>query len=101
MAFYGPTDQKATKVVVGIVQREHADPDKMRKWFSEEDIREEPGIQEEILGFIRANSVKSVVMVDRIFGCPHEEGIDYPEGQSCPLCFFWVARNRFTGRVEH
>jgi hypothetical protein len=41
--------------------------------------------------------VKSVVMPDRIIGCPHEEGIDYPEGESCPQCPFWEGRDRWTG----
>jgi len=40
---------------------------------------------------------KSVVMTDRIIGCPHEEGIDY-EGSTCPDCPFWVGRDRWTGK---
>jgi hypothetical protein len=24
-----------------------------------------------------------------VIGCPHEEGIDFPEGQECPYCPFW------------
>ena len=39
---------------------------------------------------------KSVVMTDRIIGCPHEEGIDY-EGATCPHCSFWAGRDRWTG----
>jgi hypothetical protein len=33
--------------------------------------------------------------------CPHEERIDYPEGEKCPSCPFWANRNRFTGEIEH
>ncbi len=40
---------------------------------------------------------KSVVMTDRIIGCPHEEGIDY-EGPTCPDCPFWAGRDRWTGK---
>lgn len=36
-------------------------------------------------------------MTDRIMGCPHEEGIDYPSGQSCPECAYWIGRERFSG----
>ena len=32
-------------------------------------------------------------------GCPHEEGVDYPEGQICPQCPFWAHRDRWTGEV--
>jgi len=35
-------------------------------------------------------------MVDRIIGCPHEEGIDYPLGRTCPRCPFWAGIDRFT-----
>ena len=27
---------------------------------------------------------------------PHEEGIDYPQGEACPQCPFWANRDRFT-----
>lgn len=101
IAFYGPTDKLATKLVVGIIPREHADPEPLRKWFSDGDIRNKPGIAEEILQFIKENSAVSVAMTDRIIGCPHESGIDYPEGQSCPQCSYWAGRNRWTGEVEH
>ncbi|MCK9420539.1 MAG: hypothetical protein M0R70_14300 [Nitrospirae bacterium] len=101
IALYGPTDKMATKLVVGIVPREGADADQLQKWFSDGDIRKKPGVAEEVLQFIKENNAKSVAMTDRIIGCPHESGIDYPEGQSCPQCPFWVGRNRWTGVVEH
>ena len=44
---------------------------------------------------LRMHAVKGVVAVDRIIGCPHEEGIDYPEGGKCPACPFWASRDRF------
>ncbi len=101
IALYGPTDKKATKLVAGIVLEENGEAEQMKKWFSHDDIMREPGVFEEVLEFIKMNGAKSVVMMDRIIGCPHEEGIDYPEGQSCPLCPFWQGRNRWTGRIEH
>jgi hypothetical protein len=36
-----------------------------------------------------------------IFGCPHEEGIDYPEVESCSQRPFLAGRNRATGNREH
>jgi hypothetical protein len=101
IALYGPTDKKATKLVVGIVRQENGEAEQMKKWYSDFDIMKEPGVFEEVLEFIKTNDAKSVVMADRIIGCPHEEGIDYPEGESCPLCPFWQGRNRWTGEFEH
>jgi len=34
-------------------------------------------VTEEVLAFITEAGAKSIVMTDRIIGCPHEEGIDY------------------------
>jgi hypothetical protein len=101
IALYGPTDKLATKLVVGIIPRKDADPEPLKKWTSERDIRQKYGVAEEILQFLKENNAVSVAMTDRIIGCPHESGIDYPEGQSCPQCPFWAGRNRWTGEVEH
>ena len=101
VAFYGPTDKKATKLVVGIVPRDGAEPDEMRKWHSTEDMRKDLDLFDEVLEFIRKHETKSVAMTDRIIGCPHEEGIDYPDGESCPQCPFWQGRDRWSGEFEH
>ena len=101
VAFYGPTDKKATKLVVGIVPRDGAEPDEMRKWYSTEDMRKDLDLFDEVLEFIRSHETKSVAMTDRIIGCPHEEGIDYPDGESCPQCPFWQGRDRWSGEFEH
>ncbi len=101
IAFYGPDDRRATKIAVGIVGSEGAEPSEMRRWFVEEgDIREDMDIQQELVTFIRSRGVLSVVMADRIIGCPHEEGTDYPEGDAyCPKpeCAFWAGRDRWSG----
>lgn len=100
IAYYGPDNIRATKIAVGIVASEGAEPDPMEKWFSKSgDVRNDDSILESINGFLRAHAVKSVVAVDRIIGCPHEEGIDYPDGGKCPECPFWANRDRFTGKV--
>lgn len=100
IAFYGPTDTFATKVAVGIVSAEGAQPDVLKRWYSEkEDIRFSETIGKEIVAFIKKHGTKSSVMTDGIIGCPHEEGIDYPEGEACPKCPFWAGRDRWTG--EH
>lgn len=100
IAFYGPTDQLASKVAVGIVLGENQEAAHLERWFSQTDIRRDPAVMQRVLEFIRAHAAKSVVLADRILGCPHEEGIDYPEGGHCPACPFWVGRNRFDGTMD-
>ena len=99
VAFYGPDDQRASKVVLGII---HYDGDpQLHKWTSPTgDLRRDTAVLQEIINRMREHGVKSVAMADRIIGCPHEEGVDYPEGQGCPQCGFWRGRNRFTGEYE-
>ncbi len=97
IAFYGPDARRASKVTVGIVMAEGQEPAELRRWFSEHaDVREDPTAAEEILALIDGFGVRSVAMVDRIIGCPHEEGIDY-EGPTCPRCPYWAGRDRWTG----
>ena len=99
VAFYGPDDQVATKVAVGIVPTEGAEADPLQRWFSKDDVRAEAGIARQISEFIEAHGAKSVVLVDRIIGCPHEERIDYPDGSTCPHCPFWANRDRWSGEI--
>lgn len=101
VAYYGPTDKQATKVVVGIVQKEHANPEPMKNWLSDIDVRNDYSIMEELLDFIAQHNAKSVVMVDKIIGCPHQEGIDYPDGEECQECTFWKGRDRWSGDRMH
>ena len=102
VAFYGPTAKLATKVVVGIVPSEDADADPLKSWTSEgDDVRKSREILGEILAFLDEHAPKSVVMTDRIIGCPHEEGKDYPEGEVCPECPYWANRDRWTGERIH
>jgi hypothetical protein len=98
VAFYGPDNTRASKVAVAILNTQDAEPAALERWFTEEDdVRTDPAVGAEILRFVQDHGAKSVVMTDRIIGCPHEEGIDYPEGQACPQCPFWTHRDRWSG----
>jgi len=101
IAFYGEDDKVASKVVVGIVLSEKEEQAAfMEKWFRTDiDVRVDPEIKAQIVEFLGKHNVHRVVMVDRIIGCPHEEGIDYPEGEKCPHCPFWANRDRWTGEM--
>ena len=71
----------------------------MRKWFSDTDVRDDIQVIEEMVDYLEANQIERLVTPDRIVGCPHEEGIDYPDGEVCPECPYWANRNRFTGEL--
>ncbi len=96
IAYYGPDDQLATKVVVGIVTQSD-EVIALNKWFSEQDVRFSAAINQQIVDFLAQHHAESVAMPDRIIGCPHEEGIDYPMGGACPQCPFWKDKDRWTG----
>jgi hypothetical protein len=101
VAYYGPNDQFASKVVVGIRESlKQKEIVNLKKWFSTEmDVRFDADILLEMLEYIEANSVHRVALAERIIGCPHEEGIDYPMGETCPECPFWANQDRWTGEI--
>jgi hypothetical protein len=98
VAFYGPNDKLATKVAVSIFLIENNQLDFLQRWFSdgEQDVRSDPAVGEQVLAFLKVHAPRSTVVADGIIGCPHEEGIDYPEGTPCPQCPYWAGRDRFT-----
>ena len=101
LAFYGPDDRRATKAVAAIVEQEGAEPSRVEKWQRDDgDVRSDARVLEAILAFFSMNGPRSIVMPDRIVGCPHEEGIDY-ERTTCPKCPFWANRDRWTGDLIH
>ncbi len=101
IAFYGPDNTRASKVVCSIIQYQDAEPEPIEKWFTNSDARKSEKILGEIICFIEDNKAKTVAMLDSIFGCPHEEGIDYPESETCPKCPYWKNRNRYTHELEN
>jgi hypothetical protein len=100
VAFYGPDADRASKVAVGIVRAEGAHAQPLEHWFSHDlDARVDPAIGQEILAFLTQHGARSVVLSPGIIGCPHEEGVDYPSGVSCPQCPYWHGRDRWTGEI--
>jgi len=100
IAYYGEDDKFASKVVVGIVLSEKEDVAFLEKWFgTKTDVRLDAEIRTQIVKKLDQHNVHRIVMVDKIIGCPHEEGIDYPEGGKCARCPFWAQRDRWTGET--
>lgn len=55
-------------------------------------------INDEIVVFVQERHVQRIVIASKIPGWPHEEGIDYPEGATCPDCPYWEKINRWSGK---
>ena len=58
------------------------------------DLRYDTKLQNTWIEILRREGVRSLAMMEEIYGCPHEEGIDYPVGQVCPECPFWAHDGR-------
>jgi hypothetical protein len=98
IAFYGPDESYASKVAVGIKTSEHRDVEALERWFDDGvDVRVDRRIGQAVVDFLKHHGVRTVVVADRIIGCPHEEGVDYPDGKECPACPWWHGRDRWTG----
>ncbi|HXI69724.1 MAG TPA: DUF1186 domain-containing protein [Verrucomicrobiae bacterium] len=93
---YGPDHKTATKLVVSILKKPgQPDPAEMAKWIVQGgDIRQDPSITAAVADFIKSHHAAETVTYDRLLGCPHEEGIDYPVGSVCPQCPFWANVDR-------
>ena len=71
-------------VAVGIVSSEGGEPDALVHWHAEISgrIRRLP---RRFSSSPEREGIRSVVISDRIIGCPHEKDVDYPEGEVCPM----------------
>jgi hypothetical protein len=83
---YGPDNKTATKLVASIFTKPgQSEPFAIEKWFVHEgDIRKDEAIMTALVEFIKRHYAAENVAYNWVWGCPHEEGIDYPEGGECP-----------------
>jgi hypothetical protein len=88
--WYGPDDKTVTKIIAGVVMRDGHSP--IREKWEGLSVRDDPKIAEEIRRFFAKHGVKAVHKSNGVVGCPHEEGVDHPFGQDCPLCPFWAGK---------
>jgi hypothetical protein len=90
IAFYGIDDSIASKAVIGIIAKAGATPENIRKWiFEDGDLRKDVPSIKELFRYIEAHNVQSVALTPGIYYCPHEPGVDFPEGGACQKCSFW------------
>jgi hypothetical protein len=85
IAFYGYTDKAASKAVIGIVKAAGAAADNIKTWiFPNGDLRKDVPSLKALFRYIEAHQVVSVALTPGIYYCPHEPGVDFPEGEA--LC---------------
>jgi hypothetical protein len=90
IAFYGYDDKSANKAVIGIIEEAGGSPEHIKKWiFEEGDLRKDVPSIKELFRYIEAHNVQSVALTPGIYYCPHDPGVDFPEGSSCQKCSFW------------
>ncbi|MCJ7717656.1 MAG: hypothetical protein MUO54_14215 [Anaerolineales bacterium] len=87
ITYHGPSPTKATKIIVGILKSKEIEPI-IKEWIGEE-IAEDVQSAREISLFIQEHEVARVITSEWVLSCPHEEGVDFPEGEDCPFCLDW------------
>ena len=97
IALYGPDDKRTTKIVAGVIKWQGAKPI-LKRWMGS-NVKDNLKIRRELEEFFKLHGVKSVAASDRNMGCPHEEGMDFPEGGDCPFCPYWRGK-QVTGARE-
>jgi len=91
--YYGPDETLALKAVASIIPEPDAAPSAIRAWRAQSlDIRRDAAIADEMIAFIRLHDVRRTVVGDGIWGCVHETGVEFPAGEDCPHCPYWIGR---------
>lgn len=90
LLYFGPDDRTVTKIIAGVMPAPGTHPE-ARSWQGDQ-VTEDPAVIQAIGEFFKSHRVHDVVMTEGVAGCPHEPGIDYPDGESCPYCPYWAQK---------
>jgi hypothetical protein len=96
VAFYGPDDKTTTKIAAAVILSDAADPI-LQRWVAT-NVADDPAVAHAVREFFARHGVKSVVVTSGNFGCPHEEGEDFPAGEECPFCPYWAGKQGIVPR---
>jgi hypothetical protein len=96
---YGPDDRTVTKMVATVIRWPGDEAGEMRRWVGTK-VASDPGVAAKMDEFLRSHGVKKKLSTPVVFGCPHEEGEDFPEGGDCPFCPFWKGKQGSGAVVE-
>ena len=88
LVYFGPDDEKITKVIAVVISNQTSTPI-LKTWVTP-DFKTDSKVVKDIAQYFLVNEISEVLMTDGVVGCPHDEGIDYPMGETCPHCPFWA-----------
>jgi hypothetical protein len=86
LAFYGPSPEKCTKAVATVVDLKKA---LIVAVFDGPDVQRNQALLNKVFAFFKEHDVAQAVVFEELLGCEHEEGVDFEEGETCPLCPDW------------
>lgn len=89
LAYYGPDPTQTTKAVLTRIDGYEKAAGGMEKWYGEA-VHEDGDVQQDIEATMEDWGLDTLVVSQGVAGCPHEENVDFPEGQDCPECPFWA-----------
>lgn len=87
ITYHGPSPEEANTMIVGILEGQDKEP-VIRQW-SGNAISENVDAAREIASFIKDHAVSRVITSEWVLSCPHEAGVDFPQGEDCPFCPDW------------
>ena len=87
ITYHGPSPDHATKIVVGILKDKDQTP--LIKSWTGDNIAEDVDAAKAISQYVQSYDVARVLTSEWVLSCPHEAGVDYPEGEPCPHCPDW------------
>lgn len=90
IALYGPDANKTTKIVAEILFDPHSES--LRRSWVGSDVTTNPDVQDELAHFILEHQPACVLASEGNIACVHVAGEDYPLGEDCPFCPYWVGR---------
>lgn len=77
--------------MAAIVGGEDQEPSVIKKWLGD-NVAKDPKVKRTIKSFLKKFKVKTTIITASPIGCPHEEGVDFPDGGDCPECSFWKGK---------
>jgi hypothetical protein len=86
-AFYGPDDERASKLVIA-VPGSRQEP---HRWMSV-DVLEDSTVLAEARAALAGLRATCITVTAGTIGCPHEEGDDFRDGGECSVCPAWRGR---------
>jgi len=87
ITYHGPSPHIATKSIVGILASKETEPI-FKEWQGEK-VADDVQTAREVARFVQEHEVARVLTSEWVLSCPHEEGVDFPEGEDCPYCPDW------------